>query len=62
MSNSTVPIWNNSGFERIKIKTAHGDLEEDVDGVTLARRTVGDDIELVFDAYCRWDDIENAIL
>lgn len=50
-----------SGFERIKIKTAYGDLEEDADRVTLARRTVGDDIELMFDTYCRWDDVETAI-
>ena len=52
--------YRDAGFDRIKIKTAHGTLHDDAARVRLARRVVGDDAKLMFDAYCRWDDFDTA--
>ena len=49
-----------AGFQRIKIKTAHGSFKDDVERVERARRIVGDDVALMFDAYCNFADIETA--
>ena len=50
-----------AGFEYVKIKTAHGTLKEDAERVALARRVVGDHVGLMFDVYCRWDDVARAV-
>ncbi len=49
-----------AGFDCIKIKTAHGSLQEDTVRVQLARETVGREAALMFDVYCRWTDTDVA--
>ena len=48
------------GFRSIKIKVGALSFKEEVERLRTLRRTVGDDVEIMVDANCSWNDITYA--
>jgi D-arabinonate dehydratase len=48
------------GFRAIKIKVGALSFKEEVERLRTLRRTVGDDVEIMVDANCSWNDLTHA--
>lgn len=56
-----IKSYLDAGFRSIKLKCAFGALDEDMRRVNAARRFMGDDTNLMLDAYNRWSSVEDAL-
>lgn len=48
------------GFKAIKIKVGALSFKEEVERLATLRRTVGDDVQIMVDANCAWNDVNYA--
>jgi D-arabinonate dehydratase len=48
------------GFKAVKIKVGALDLKQEMERISTLRRTLGDDIDIMVDANCAWNDLTLA--
>jgi D-arabinonate dehydratase len=60
MADGIAGLMERHGFKAVKIKVGALDLKQEMERIGTLRRTLGDDVEIMVDANCAWNDLTLA--